>query len=107
MTTTRKVRVYTYDPVLFDRMRGVRLEAGARVVKTQPFGTPPNGTMGMCYVNEADSGKFVGLVMLNSLKATKETVTPRDLAAEARDRRSAALYGGSRNDLRSRRGTHA
>jgi hypothetical protein len=88
----KRSRVYTFEPVgwdVFDPKAGC--ERGARVVKTQPYGTPRNGTMGMCFVQDAESGEFYGLVLLNSLKATNEYVVPRDLAAEARDARSAAL----------------
>jgi hypothetical protein len=66
--TPRKT-VYRYDPVLFDMIskRSVPIPDGARLVKMQPFGCPKNGTMGMCYVEDADNGEFYGLVCLNSL----------------------------------------
>jgi hypothetical protein len=66
---TTKTRIYRYEPVLFDMFtkRAVEIPDGARLVKTQPFGCPKNGTMGMCYVEDADTGGFYGLVMLNSL----------------------------------------
>lgn len=85
----KRVRVFTFDPVgmdVFDR-RAYQPDAGTRVVKTQPYGCPKNGTMGHVYVNDADSGEFYGLVMAASLKKTGDTVVPRDLAAEARDAR--------------------
>lgn len=91
----KRKRVYVYEPVLFDRMSGGRCPKGAKVVKTQPYGCPKNGTMGMCYVQDAETGAFYGLVMLNSLEATNEMAVERDLAAEARDRRSAELFGDS------------
>lgn len=87
----KKTRVYVFEPVgldVFDR-RAHQPEAGARVVKTQPFGCPKNGTMGHTYVNDAETGEFYGLVLTASLRATSETVVPRDRAAEARDTRSA------------------
>lgn len=91
----KRTRVFVYEPVLFDRMNthANSPEAGARVVKTQPFGCPKNGTMGMTYVNDADTGDFHGLVMLTSLRATNEYVVPRDRAAEAREARSRAIRG--------------
>jgi len=94
----KRVRVYTYEPVLFDRLNrtAVTPEAGTRVVKTQPYGTPKNGTMGMCYVMDADTGDFYGMVALNSLKATAETVekplTGAERARAERDARMAARY---------------
>jgi len=41
--------------------------AGTVVVKTKPHGCPRNGTMGFCYVEDATSGAFYGLVHLTSL----------------------------------------
>jgi hypothetical protein len=98
MSKQKRSRVYTFEPVgwdVYDR-RANAPDAGTRVVKTQPYGTPRNGTMGMCFVQDAESGEFYGLVMVKSLKATGETVVPRDLAAEARDARSRAIRGGTR-----------
>lgn len=68
----RKAKKFRYEPVLLDRMSGVNLEAGAIVVKVQPHGCPRNGTMGMTYVGEADTGKFIGMVCLNSLVPVKQ-----------------------------------
>jgi len=62
--------VYVYEPVgldVWDR-RKHQPEPGARVVKTQPHGCPKNGTMGFCYVADAETGKFYGLVLVNSLR---------------------------------------
>ena len=94
MAAKRK-RVYLYEPVLFDRISGPRLvdlPEGTEVIKTQPYGCPKNGTMGMTYVQNAATGEFYGLVMLNSLKPTGKTAVERDLAAEARDKRSATMF---------------
>lgn len=72
----KRKRVYVFEPVLFDRLSSAKHmpEPGARVVKTQPFGCPKNGTMGMTYVAAADTGAFHGLVCLGSLTQTSETV---------------------------------
>jgi hypothetical protein len=62
--------VYRFEPVgwdVFDR-RANQPERGTLVVKTQPFGTPRNGTMGHTFVADAETGRFYGLVLLNSLK---------------------------------------
>lgn len=62
--------VYTYEPVgfdVFDR-RANQPKPGTRVVKTQPAGCPKNGTMGHCYVKDAETGEFYGLVQVSSLK---------------------------------------
>jgi hypothetical protein len=67
--TPRKT-VYRYDPVMFDMISKNRskIPVGTRLVKMHPgHGAPKNGTMGMCYVEDADTGTFYGLVMLNSL----------------------------------------
>lgn len=62
--------VYTFHPLGFDLFapHAGTPAAGTRVVKVQPFGCPRNGTMGHCYVEDADSGKFYGLVQLASLR---------------------------------------
>jgi len=63
-------RVYIYKPVgfdIFDR-RNYQPKPGTRLVKCQPPGTPRNGTMGHCYVEDAETGKFYGLVLENSLE---------------------------------------
>lgn len=67
--TARRQTVYTFEPVgwdIFDRR--VDVEPGTRVVKTQPYGCPRNGTMGHCFIADADTGEFYGLVLVNSLK---------------------------------------
>ncbi len=42
-------------------------EDGTLVKKCQPFGCPKNGTMGHTYICDASTGKFIGLVTLESL----------------------------------------
>lgn len=107
MSKTKRSRVFVFEAVgwdVFDR-RANTPENGTRVVKTQPYGTPRNGTMGMCFVKDADSGEVYGLVSLASLKATNEYVVPRDLAAEAREARSRNITEGIRERNRKiRRG---
>jgi hypothetical protein len=61
---------------------------GVEVHKVQPHGCPRNGTMGMVYVQVAETGQFIGLVSKYSLVATNKMLPVRDLAAEARDARS-------------------
>jgi hypothetical protein len=62
--------IYEFHPVgldLFDR-RPHHPVPGTRVRKTQPHGCPRNGTMGHCYIEDADSGEFFGLVLVKSLR---------------------------------------
>jgi hypothetical protein len=94
----KRGRVFTFEPVGLDRFdpKPHHPEPGTRVVLTQPYGAPKNGTMGFVYVQDAESGDFYGLVLKNSLKATGDMAIVRDKAAEARDARSAALYSGRR-----------
>lgn len=94
MTAKRKTRVFRFEPVGFDLFDGKAYhpKAGTEVVKCQPFGTPKNGTFGHCYVQDAETGDFYGLVLEASLQPTGRTAVPRDLAAEARDARA----GGKR-----------
>jgi hypothetical protein len=65
--------VYRFDPVgwdVFDR-RANQPNRGDLVVKTQPAGCPPNGTMGHCFVADAATGEFRGLVLVASLQRVK------------------------------------
>jgi hypothetical protein len=60
---------FTFQPVgfdIFDR-RENQPEPGTLVVKTQPAGCPRNGTMGHCFVADAETGAFYGLVLTASL----------------------------------------
>ncbi len=69
MAKAKRKRVYVFDPVewdLFDARHDI--EPGIEVVKTQPAGCPKNGTMGHCFIADADTGAFIGLVMAASLK---------------------------------------
>lgn len=62
--------IYVFNPVgldLFDR-KPHQPAPGTRVVKCQPVGCPKNGTMGFCYVEDALTGQFYGLVLVNSLE---------------------------------------
>jgi hypothetical protein len=60
---------YIFRPVGLDSWehRPHQPKPGARVIKTQPFGCPKNGTMGHCFVADAVTGEFYGLVLVNSL----------------------------------------
>ena len=60
---------YTFDPVGHDLFSptGWAPKSGTVVVKTQPHNAPRNGTMGHCYVKDADTDEFYGLVLVNSL----------------------------------------
>lgn len=60
---------FVFQPVgldLFDP-KAHSPKPGTVVVKVQPAGCPRNGTMGFTYVEDADTGEFYGLVLLNSL----------------------------------------
>ena len=64
---------YRFDPVgvdVWDR-RENQPNRGDLVRKTQPFGCPKNGTMGHCFVEDAATGEFRGLVLLASLKRVR------------------------------------
>jgi hypothetical protein len=73
MARAKEKTVYRFEPVgydVFDR-RPNQPEPGTLVRKTQPYGTPRNGTMGHCFVEDAEDGTFYGLVQLASLKKVK------------------------------------
>ena len=76
--TARSKTVYRYEPVLFDMFteRKMPIPEGARLRKVEMHGCPRNGTMGMCYVEDADTGTFYGLVMVKSLVRTTTKGTP-------------------------------
>lgn len=62
-------RVFKFEPVGWDVFdaRPNQPAPGTLVRKTQPAGCPKNGTMGHCYVEDAETGAFYGLVLVNSL----------------------------------------
>lgn len=86
----KRKAVYTLVPVgLLDTSVPRLMDlAGSEVQIIQPTGCPPNGSMNMTYVQMAESGEFIGLVNEASLVKTGRTAPFRDLAAEARDKRS-------------------
>lgn len=67
--TKRYKTVYRYDPVLFDVItaRKIPIPDGALLRKIELYGCPRGGTMGMCYVENAETEEFYGLVMVKSL----------------------------------------
>lgn len=72
-TKTKTETVYVFEPVGLDawERRPYQPPRGTEVVKTQPYGCPRNGTMGHCYVADAETGAFYGLVLENSLKRVR------------------------------------
>lgn len=64
---------YVFNAVGMDRFdrRPHTPKDGTIVVKIQPAGCPRNGTMGHCYVANADTEAFIGLVLENSLTEVK------------------------------------
>ena len=94
----KATRIYTLTPAgLLDRTsRNITGHIGAPVQKVQPPGTPRNGAIGMCFIQHAETGEFIGQVSESSLTPTSQSRVPRDLAAEAREnpaarRRAASL----------------
>lgn len=62
-------RIFVFEAAgmdIFDR-RAYTPTDGTLVVKTQPYGCPKNGTMGQCYIADAETGKFIGMVSQKSL----------------------------------------
>jgi hypothetical protein len=86
MSRPRNHATYTFEAAgLLDR--GHRHLDGTEVQKTQPPGCPTNGIMRQCYIQTLE-GEFIGMCNESSLTKTGRTAPYRDLAAEARDRRS-------------------
>lgn len=74
MTTATKTKTkFVFTPVGLDvyAPHAGTPKTGTVVVKTQPHGCPKNGTMGFCYVADADTGAFYGLVLLASLQKAR------------------------------------
>lgn len=65
----KKPTVYRFEAVGLDAWenRPHTPKNGTLVVKTQPRFGPRNGTMGHTYVADAATGRFIGLVLENSL----------------------------------------
>ncbi len=59
---------------VFDR-RENQPHPGTLVRKCQPAGCPKNGTMGHCFVEDADTGDFYGLVLVASLRRVRARAT--------------------------------
>lgn len=76
----RKVRMYKYEPVgmdIFDA-RKYQPKRGTLVVKCSGgAGSPKNGTMGHCFVKDAATGEFYGLVLVKSLVPAGLVATER------------------------------
>jgi hypothetical protein len=73
----KKVRVgkkYVFHPVGFDLFDPTKVapKAGDVVKVVNKFGCPPCGTMGFCYVDDAVTGEFRGLVLCNSLEEVQK-----------------------------------
>lgn len=66
-------RVYRFEPVGLDRFyaHAGTPATGTLVRKCQPYGCPRNGTFGHCYVSDAATGSFYGLVLLASLEPVR------------------------------------
>lgn len=94
----KATRIYTLTPAgLLDRSSPrITGHIGAPVQKVQPSGTPCNGVMGMCFIQHAETGEFIGQVCESSLTPTSQSRVPRDLAAEARENRAARRRTPSR-----------
>jgi hypothetical protein len=91
----RNAQVFVLEPsgLLDTTSARVQQFAGKEVQKVQPAGCPRNGTMGQCYVQETETGQFIGMVNEASLRRTSRTAPLRDLAAEARELRSLRFRG--------------
>ena len=56
---------------LWDR-RAYTPKDGTHVRMVQPYGCPRNRTMGQAYVADADTGAFLGMVAVASLRRVKK-----------------------------------
>src|SRR5260370_36152239 len=74
MMRVRVNSLYTYNPVLLDRMANLPINKGdiERVINLHRC--PPANTMGQCYVADPETGHFIGMVCCNSLELITEDV---------------------------------
>ena len=63
---TRKV-FHAVGADRFDRRPHTPADGTIVQVIKAPRGCPPNGTMGHCFIGDATTGAFIGLVLVNSL----------------------------------------
>jgi hypothetical protein len=63
-------KIYKFEAASMDIMdrRAHTPENGTLVKLTQPHGCPKNGTNNHCFVEDAQSGEFIGLVSIQSLQ---------------------------------------
>lgn len=63
-----KNKIYKFEPVgldIFDPK--TQAQRGQSVVKVEVQGAPKNGTMGHCFIADAETNQFLGLVWVKSL----------------------------------------
>jgi hypothetical protein len=94
--------IYTLQPkgTLDLGERRITRHTGQEVQKVQPHGCPANGLLGMCFVQLADSGEFIGQVCESSLQPTGRRQVRRDLSAEARAQATNRRAGAGRTASR-------
>lgn len=71
MKTPRKGSVWFFRPSsmswdVIDKQFDLPFNTQVQVV--QPYGCPKNGTMGHCYISNAKTKAFIGLVQVSSLQ---------------------------------------
>jgi hypothetical protein len=93
-----KALIYTLQPkgTLDLGERRITRHTGQEVQKVQTHGCPANGLLGMCFVQLADSGEFIGQVCESSLQSTGRRQVRRDVAAKARDQAASRRAGAGR-----------
>lgn len=65
---SKKEKIFVYKPIgldLFDPK--TKAKGGQLVIKAEVENAPKNGTMGHCFIADAKSKEFLGLVWLKSL----------------------------------------
>lgn len=63
-------RSYIFEPVGWDRLmpQHYHAHAGQRVRVIQLPGAPRPGTMGQCHIEDVQTGAFLGMVSVHSLR---------------------------------------
>jgi len=60
-----RVRLILFDQLMFEHYTATE---GQMVRVVNLYGCPPANTMGMCHIEDAESGEFLGMVCTNSLE---------------------------------------
>jgi len=78
-------KVFTYEPVGLDRFDpACSATPGQKVRVVDVPGCPKSGTMGQCYIEDAETGVFLGMASIKSLRGDNNGLLQRGGPARRR-----------------------